>query len=185
MAHSVLRHGFSESASSISDSLLDTGHFSFGLTIALLIGMNLWGTSAAGSERHRVNLRHEFVIGPLRESDLFSSKGRLYYCTHCRWSFLVCGDKVAVLDEDGSLLAGPRSTSRFATFEEGPCPVLEAFESVALAAVYKSRASVRSESDGCREPASSNFPIKPERPRPLLRVLDGMRENLSRRARSI
>src|SRR5208282_978182 len=97
--------------------------------------MNLWGTQAAVSERHRANLRHEFVIGPLHDSDLFLRKGRLYYCTQCKWSFLVCGDKVAVLDDDGRPLAGPRSTSRFATFEEGPCPVLEGFESAALATV--------------------------------------------------
>jgi hypothetical protein len=67
-------------------------------------------------------LRHSFVIGPLYQSLLFEGKARLYYCTGCRWSFLVSGATVAALDESGNPIARAEGDARFATFEEGPCP---------------------------------------------------------------
>jgi len=46
---------------------------------------------------------------------------------------MVCRSTVAVLDDDGSPLAGDESLRRFNTLAEGPCPVLEAFVSATLA----------------------------------------------------
>jgi len=80
-------------------------------------------------------MRHEFVIGPLCDSALFERKAKLYYCIQCKWSFLVCESKVEVLDEGGNPLAGDEISGRFGTFEEGPCPVLEALALEFLAEV--------------------------------------------------
>src|SRR5258706_10727288 len=94
--------------------------------------MNLEQSSAITARPRRHETRHAFVIGPLCDSTLTSRKARLYYCRLCEWRFLVCGDKVAVLDAQGEPLTGPQSASRFSTFEEGPCPVLETFASAAF-----------------------------------------------------
>ena len=93
--------------------------------------MKFWANHSSGLDRHATANRHEFVIGPLCKHAVFQEKARLYYCIRCKWSFLVCGGKVVVLGEDGSPLGGDRGFRRFATFEEGPCPVLEAFVSAA------------------------------------------------------
>jgi hypothetical protein len=77
-------------------------------------------------------LSHNFVIGPLSEYGPLRQTGRLYYCTHCKWSFLVCGRKVAVLDDDGQAITGEESLRRFQTFVAGPCPVLETLMSDAF-----------------------------------------------------
>src|SRR5216683_2711579 len=94
--------------------------------------MKLWDNLTSVTRRRSANARHEFVIGPLCDTSVTSRKARLYYCRLCEWRFLVCGSKVAVLDEDGNPLIGEESFRRFGTFEEGPCPVLEAFASQAL-----------------------------------------------------
>jgi hypothetical protein len=70
------------------------------------------------------NLRHHFVIGPLCDSYLFNRRARLYYCTRCRWSFLVAGNSAVVVDEDGRPLGGDEAAKRFRSFENGPCPIL-------------------------------------------------------------
>src|SRR5689334_647183 len=70
-------------------------------------------------------LSHNFVIGPLSKYRPLGQTGRLYYCTHCKWSFLVCGRKVAALDGNGQAITGEESLRRFHTFAAGPCPVLE------------------------------------------------------------
>ncbi len=93
--------------------------------------MKFWANCFAGREPRSRATRHEFVIGPLCKRKVFQQKARLYYCMRCKWSFLVCGSKVAVLDEDGSPLGDNESLRRLTTFEEGPCPVLEAFFSAA------------------------------------------------------
>jgi hypothetical protein len=84
--------------------------------------MKLWQSRAVASESCDRSLRHEFLIGPLCNTSLVQEKARLYYCTRCKWSFLVCGSKVAVLDEDGSPLVGEDGLRRFKTFEEGSVP---------------------------------------------------------------
>jgi hypothetical protein len=116
----------------------DCGYFSAvnprlfsGPTIALGKIMNFWKNRSDGLARRLTDTRHQFVIESLCKSALFQQKARLYYCIRCEWSFLVCGRKVAVLDEDGSPLIGEESLRRFETFKEGPCPVLEAFVSAA------------------------------------------------------
>ena len=142
--------------------------------------MKLWDSRAAAISRHRANSRHQFVIGPLCDVSLPSRKARLYYCRLCKWSFLVCGSKVAVLDEDGKPLAGEESFRRFSTFEEGPCPVLEAFASVAVADAGQSRFSFRRKYNELSNLASRHLPARPVRPGPLLRVLTRLREDLGR-----
>jgi hypothetical protein len=81
-----------------------------------------------GSLIHRtryIDLRHNFAIGPLRDSYLFNGQARLYYCTRCRWSFLVSNNVVAVIDDQGRPLVGEEAKAQFRSFESGPCPVLQ------------------------------------------------------------
>jgi hypothetical protein len=144
--------------------------------------MKLWESPAAALKGRPLSSRHEFVIGPLRESNLFPRKARTYYCRLCKWSFLVCGSRVAVVDGDGWPIVGEESFKQFNTFEAGPCPVLEMFASEVLAAVDNFRLSLRSESNERSNLASGDFPTRPNRTRPLLRVLAGLRENLGRRS---
>ena len=148
----------------------------------IALGMKLLESHAEAPIRRHTNPRHAFVIGPLCDSKLSSHKARLYYCRLCNWTFLVCGSQVAVLDERGEPLVGEESLSRFRTFEEGPCPAFEAFPSASLAESKTPRLSLRRKYDELRNLASSHFPAGPDRPRPLLRVLEGLRENLGRRS---
>ena len=122
-------------------------------------------------------LKHDFVIGPPRSTYLSSKPARLYYCRRCQWSFLVCGSKVAVLDEVGRALLGEENLLGFETFEAGPCPVLESFVSAALSNPLSRPQSRRKaeETDGL---AVWGFSAQSSRPRPVLRVLSGLRENL-------
>jgi len=123
----VLMESFRVRASLADEFGLRCRSFSIGPRIALSISVNFWKDRAAASERCSRIVRHEFVIGPLCDSNLCSGKAaRLYYCTECKWRLLVSGSRVAVLDEDGSPIAGEESIN---VFEENPCPVLEAFAS--------------------------------------------------------
>lgn len=101
--------------------------------------VNSW-TSAT---KHDLRARHQFVIGPQRDINLPSGRGRLYYCYKCKWRFLVCGSKVAVLDEHGAPLIGDQAIERFSTLEEGPCPVMEAFAALMVAGDLLSASSQR------------------------------------------
>jgi len=94
--------------------------------------MKLWKVRSNALEWREKTVRHEFVIGPLCDSALFGRKARLYYCIQCKWSFLVCGSKVAVLDEGGSPLNGNESSTRFSADEDDRCPILETFAFEAL-----------------------------------------------------
>ncbi|HTT74660.1 MAG TPA: hypothetical protein VMF50_01610 [Candidatus Binataceae bacterium] len=78
-----------------------------------------------GSHAPEINLRHSFAIGPLGDSYLFNGRARLYYCTRCRWNFLVSGSRVAVIDDDGRPISGEVANVKFQSFEDGPCPVLQ------------------------------------------------------------
>jgi hypothetical protein len=93
-------------------------------------------------------LRHDFAIGPQRHSDLFERPARVYYCVRCKFTFLVCGSKVAVLNEDEVPITGEDSLRGFNTFGEGPCPVLEAFVSAMTARAEALRPPLRSKGDG-------------------------------------
>jgi hypothetical protein len=143
--------------------------------------MNFWRKRS--SSQNGLRLRHDFVIGPQRHSHLFGRAARLYYCVRCKSSFLVCGSKVAVLDEDELPITGEESLRRFNTFGEGPCPVLEAFVSAVMARAE----ALRPPSRGKRvEPASLapaalvRMPAWSARPRPSLRLLTRMRESFGR-----
>jgi hypothetical protein len=87
-----------------------------------------------------------------------------------------------VLDEDGNPLVGAESVARFSTFGEGPCPVLETFASAALANLDESRLPFWRKTDERSSMAPRTIPIGADRPRPVLRVLAGLRENLGRRS---
>jgi hypothetical protein len=140
--------------------------------------MNLWRKPA--TLQRAVRLKHDFMIGPQRHSELFGRPARLYYCMRCKWSFMVCGSTVAVLDEDGSPVVGEESLRRFNTLAEGPCPVLEAFVSAALADADAVRQRARGKRYEPDNPAPSHIPVWTDRPRPLLRVLSRVREELGR-----
>ncbi len=133
---------------------------------------------ATASAPHRNNSRHVFVIGPLCDTNLSARKARIYYCRLCDWSFLVAGSKVAVLDARGEPVVGAESLRRFSTFAEGPCPALEAFASAAVVAPAQPRLSLRKRFDELGSLASSH--LRARRPRPLLRILGGLRENPGR-----
>jgi hypothetical protein len=144
--------------------------------------MNLWRKREKSLGQQATRLRHDFVVGPQRHSELFARPARLYYCVRCKWSFLVCGSKVAVLNEEESPqdeipIVGEESLRRFNTFAEGACPALEAFVSAALAGAESPRMPSRSERDEPRGVAPIHVPA---RPRPPLRALARIRENLGR-----
>lgn len=141
--------------------------------------MKLW-RHCINPEQCDRSLRHEFAIGPLCDNALFGGKARLYYCIRCKWSFLVYGSRVAVLDERGNPLAERESSKRFPTFEDGPCPVLEAFMSAALAEGNNLPVSLWRKYDECSNLASSYFPARPGRVRPLFRFFGRLQQNLGR-----
>jgi hypothetical protein len=140
--------------------------------------MNLWRKSA--NQQQAARLKHDFVIGPQRHNELFGRPARLYYCVRCKWSFMVGGSNVVVLDEDGSPLIGEESLRRFSTLAEGPCPVLEAFVSATVAASNALRPPVRGKRDETVNPVPSHTPAWSYRPRPLLHALSRVRQELGR-----
>ena len=141
--------------------------------------VKLWNSSTAASKPDHATFRHRFVIGPLCESDLCPGKSRLYYCCTCKWMFLVCGSRVAVLDEDGTPIAGEESLRRFKTFEQGPCRVLESFTSAVIHG-EPLPATLRRKSNEPVRMAPRHVFARPLRPRPVLRVLTRLREDLGR-----
>jgi hypothetical protein len=93
--------------------------------------MKLWAASTGAVERRETFRRHELVIGPLCNSSLFRRKARLYYCNCCKWGFLVCGSKVAVLGDSDRPFSGNTNSTQFSV-DGNDCPVLEAFALEAL-----------------------------------------------------
>jgi hypothetical protein len=138
--------------------------------------MNIWQNRSASVDHPPLPARHQFVIGQPYKRAAFHEDARLYYCIHCRWSFFVWGSRVAVLDDDGTPLVGEDSIHRFKTFEDGPCPVLEAFASAAaqLASVGP---QLKRQRDQRNYLASRHLRSWPRRARPLLRVLSRLRED--------
>ena len=135
--------------------------------------MKLVNSHPETEESHEGNTRHEFVIGPLCETGLSGQKARLYHCRLCQWSFLVCGSRVAVVDERGEPIAAAESLSRFSTFEAGPCPVLASFAAVADPDLSLPLLRAKFRELGSR--ASRHFEARSNKGRPLLRVLGGLR----------
>ena len=150
---------------------LIAGHCRVVRELRLVSGVKFWKSHAAALTRHDSNLRHEFVIGPLCDSDLCpGKKARLYYCIRCNERFLVSGSRVAVLNEDGTPIVGEESLRRFNTFGEGPCTVLEVFASADLSSTR--------EFDEPGNRVARSLPAWSDHPRPLLRVLTRAREGL-------
>ena len=142
--------------------------------------MKLWGSQLFRPRPQATSLRHGFVIGPLCDSELFGRKARLHYCLRCNWRFLVSEKKVVVLDEVGHPMAGPDSSTRFATFAEGPCPALARSEARAPIKAYIVNLEPRRESYERRSLVTGNVPVGAARPRPMFRVLSRLREDLGR-----
>jgi hypothetical protein len=96
----------------------------------MVLSMKLTNLGSLVHRTRHVDLRHNFAIGPLCDSYLFNGQARLYYCTRCRWSFLVSNNAVVVIDGQGRPLVGEEAKAQFRSFEDGPCPVLQglAFE---------------------------------------------------------
>jgi hypothetical protein len=92
--------------------------------------MNFQGYESASEAE--ASLRHEFVIGPLRRHFLFEHEARQYYCIRCKWTVLISGSKVVVLDKHGSPLADSETLERFGASYVGPCPVLKALAAEAF-----------------------------------------------------
>ncbi|MBV8452406.1 MAG: hypothetical protein JOZ29_09055 [Deltaproteobacteria bacterium] len=135
--------------------------------------MKFWANRSNG--RGPTAAKHEFVIGPLFKHAVFQEKARLYYCIRCKWSFLVCGSKIVVLDEDSSPLGGDGGLRRFVTFEEGPCPVLEAFVAAASFDTGSSQPQFKRERElehGRLVP--HHLQVQPGRHQPALRVVSRM-----------
>ena len=140
--------------------------------------MKLWrkGEKSPGRE----TLRHDFAIGPQRYSDLFGRPARLYHCARCKWSFMVGASRVVVLDEHQQPIIGAEALKRFNSFAQGPCPVLEAFMSAALATAQASHVGPK---NGQGKPARMTpfrIPAATARPRPVLRLLGRVRANFVR-----
>jgi hypothetical protein len=142
--------------------------------------MKLWETHTSRPQPHAPSLRHEFVIGPLCDSELFPRKARLYYCIRCKWHFLVCEKTVVVLDGYGHPMAGPDSSTRFDTFAEGPCPALAELETQYPNEAYIVNLKTRRNSDERSTLATGNFSVGSGRPWHLFRVFSRLRENLGR-----
>lgn len=142
--------------------------------------MNFWRKYARPQNDMSTRLKHEFVIGPQRHSELFQRAARLYFCIRCKSRFLVCKNTVVVLDQNESPIAGEEGLRQFNTFEEGPCPVLSALAQAAPAYAYGVKLRLRRKDDERRYLAPSHIPAWSGRPRPLLRVLTRMRADLGR-----
>jgi hypothetical protein len=94
----------------------------------------------------------------------------------------VSNGKVAVLDQHGSPLIGDDSSVRFKTFAEGPCPVLEVFSSASsLKPPGPLGAPFRNESPEPGHSIPAYASGWPGRPRPVLRVLSHVREDMAGR----
>jgi hypothetical protein len=154
---------------------------STGPNLAITPYVNLFGyESRAESD---LSLRHEFVIGPLRHHYLFKHDARHYYCIRCKWTFLICGTEVVVLDDNGSPLADDEGTRRFKTFQGGPCPVLEAL----VAQFFGSTSSSITTESGRNSNEYGNLAPGNVHSRvggfgPLLRIFDRLRGDLRRLA---
>jgi hypothetical protein len=114
----------------------------------LIHGMTLPRFARPSKMRRVGALRHNFVVGPLHPSALTGENSQLFFCARCRWRFLVSRAGVVVVANDGNAMKGADADSRFDSFENGPCPALEAMNrefSVVAAApppVQKRRSSV-------------------------------------------
>jgi len=139
--------------------------------------MRLWHKGGKSPDRETVSLKHDFVIGPQRYSELFGRPARLYHCVRCKWSFLVGGSKVVVLDEHQKPIVGEESLKRFNSLGQGPCPVLEAFMSAALATAQASHVRPKNGQGNPDRMAPFRIPASTARPRPVLRLLGRMRAN--------
>jgi hypothetical protein len=97
------------------------------------VAMKLWPIHTHAFSTEHISLRHEFAIGPIRYDATLGENAREYYCIRCKWIFVVGRKKIAFLDGNGAVVTGEDNSARLGTFENGPCPVLQAFAAERLA----------------------------------------------------
>jgi len=181
MRHFILPQGFAIVAEAAVTFRCKSVGFSMARQLRLREFMKFWANHSTGLSPCTKATQHEFVIGPLCRHAVFQEKARLYYCIRCKWSFLVCGGKVVVLDEDGSPLGGDEGLHRFATFEEGPCPVLEAFVSAASFDTGPSQPQLKRARDvELGQLVPSHVHTRSWHRQPVLHAVSRMREDLAR-----
>jgi hypothetical protein len=132
------------------------------------------------SPRNR-NLRHDFLISPLADSPIVAGRARVYYCTRCKWSFLVCESRIAALGENGDPIGAEEGRRRFKTFGDGPCPVLGQSNVAAPQAADNQKISPRRNSNESGHLAPGLVCTWAGRARDMFRVSTGLRENLGDR----
>jgi len=93
---------------------------SSGIEFAVAFLMKIWKSASLD----RVELPHEFIIGPARPASGFPPSARLYYCRRCEESYVVSGRRVAVLDASGSPLSTTQSRAQYDAFAENRCPAV-------------------------------------------------------------
>jgi hypothetical protein len=109
-------------------------------------------------------MRHEFAIKDLGAgAGWFKAHRYIYFCVHCRWTFLVVnrrGDTIAV-DEAGQPLPEAENLRRQTSFALGPCEAASQWRPIAT---WRQPAATSS------RPAASNQ-IKRERQTAAVREL--------------
>jgi hypothetical protein len=137
--------------------------------------MNLWGIHLKRLEPRSRVTRHDFAIGPVCEGGVHQRNSKLYYCIHCKWSFLVTGTKISALGENGAWLDTDESQRRLATFERGPCHVMEAFVSAATLDGGRVRPNIKGRPDLKRDHLIvPELPARSDRRKRVLRVVARM-----------
>jgi hypothetical protein len=122
--------------------------------------------------------RHEFTIGPLSANSIFPERARVYHCIRCKWSFLVCNNRIVVIDENQTPLGGAEGVKRFSTFSNGPCPALTTSDAGAPRIKDTEVVQPRRHSNESRHLAPIDISAWAGRAGSLLRISNRLRENL-------
>ena len=71
-----------------------------------------------------VEMKHNFVIRPLKKPGFFARRPYIYLCVRCKQIFLVNGRRgsIVAIDRNKSPLPEPENSRQVKTFAEGPCP---------------------------------------------------------------
>lgn len=74
--------------------------------------------------RSAADLKHTFVVKPLKRRGVFKPRTHAYLCLRCRYAFLVSERRglIVAVDRKAQPLPDPENSRRLATFAQGPCP---------------------------------------------------------------